>query len=467
MAWNEPGKGKDSWGGGDRNKNNQGNGPPDLDQIWKRFRERFGGNGGSGNQGGGNGGSGGAGVPSGLIAVVIAILAGAWLVFGGLYVVQPGEKGVVLRFGEYVDTASPGWHWHLPYPIATVSKVDVQQVRRVSNRAVMLTKDENIVDVEISAQYRISNAMNYLFQLENPDQTVQQVLRSAVREIVGTSNMNQVIQEGVQVNQLEDRAINNVDLKEGSGQPKKKDGLKDIDRELVGQIKQKQNEYPQITDRSRAKLPTNVRKIMQFTLNKYDAGVQIVAVNVQYAQPPEPVQGAFQEAIKAREEEERLKNIARAYAREVVATAQGEKAQMIAEARAYKSRKVNRAEGQAARFSDLLTQYEQAPEVTRSRLYLETMGEVLSGSHLVLDSGDGNSMTYLPLDKIIDKSGAKKPANDNAPSADSDNVGGDMPSSPSSSSGSQNNGDSGSGNNGQSDTSNYESQALRSRSRNS
>ena len=467
MAWNEPGKGKDSWGGGDRNKNNQGNGPPDLDQIWKRFRERFGGNGGSGNQGGGNGGSGGAGVPSGLIAVVIAILAGAWLVFGGLYVVQPGEKGVVLRFGEYVDTASPGWHWHLPYPIATVSKVDVQQVRRVSNRAVMLTKDENIVDVEISAQYRISNAMNYLFQLENPDQTVQQVLRSAVREIVGTSNMNQVIQEGVQVNQLEDRAINNVDLKEGSGQPKKKDGLKDIDRDLVGQIKQKQNEYPQITDRSRAKLPTNVRKIMQFTLNKYDAGVQIVAVNVQYAQPPEPVQGAFQEAIKAREEEERLKNIARAYAREVVATAQGEKAQMIAEARAYKSRKVNRAEGQAARFSDLLTQYEQAPEVTRSRLYLETMGEVLSGSHLVLDSGDGNSMTYLPLDKIIDKSGAKKPANDNAPSADSDNVGGDVPSSPSSSSGSQNNGDSGSGNNGQSDTSNYESQALRSRSRNS
>ena len=167
--------------------------------------------------------------------------------------------------------------------IATVAKVDVQQVRRVSNRAVMLTKDENIVDVEISAQYRISNAMNYLFQLENPDQTVQQVLRSAVREIVGTSNMNQVIQEGVQVNQLEDRAINNVDLKEGSGQPKKKDGLKDIDRELVGQIKQKQNEYPQITDRSRAKLPTNVRKIMQFTLNKYDAGVQIVAVNVQYA----------------------------------------------------------------------------------------------------------------------------------------------------------------------------------------
>ena len=469
MAWNEPGKGKDPWGGGnnDRNKNDQGSGPPDLDQIWKRFRERFGGSG--GGRGNNSGGGAGGGVPSGLVAVVIAILVGAWLVFGGLYVVQPGEKGVVLRFGKYVSTASPGWHWHLPYPIATVSKVDVQQVRRVSNRAVMLTKDENIVDVEISAQYRISNAMNYLFQLENPDQTVQQVLRSAVREIVGTSNMNQVIQEGVQVKQLEDPSINNVDLKEGSGQPRDKDGLKNIDRELVGQIKQKQSEYPVISGRSRAQLPANVRKIMQYTLDQYDAGVQIVAVNVQYAQPPEPVQGAFQEAIKAREEEERLKNIARAYAREVVATAQGEKAEMIAEARAYKSRKINRAEGQAARFSDLLTQYEKAPDVTRSRLYLETMGEVLSGSHLVLDSGDGNSMTYLPLDKIINQSSGKSSKADNAPSANSDSLGGDMPGMDGTGSASSpaGGGTGGSGQSGASNDQSYESQALRSRSRNS
>ncbi len=268
----------------------------------------------------------------------------------------------------------------------------------------MLTKDENIVDVEISVQYRISDAMNYLFQLQDPENTVQQVLRSAVREIVGTSDMNQVIQEGVQVNQLDDKALANVDLKENSGQPKKKNGLKDIDQKLVGQIKQKQNEYPQITDRSRAKLPDNVRRIMQYTLNKYNAGIQILAVNVQYAQPPEQVQGAFQEAIKAREEEERAKNIARAYARDIVARAQGDKAQMIAQAKAYKQRKINRAEGQAARFSDLLAQYEKAPEVTRERLYLETMGDVLSASHLILNDGTSGSMTYLPLDKILEKS---------------------------------------------------------------
>ncbi|RJS93794.1 protease modulator HflK [Salinisphaera sp. Q1T1-3] len=475
MAWNEPGKGKDSWSGGGGNRNNDGGGPPDLDQIWKRLKARFnsGNGGGSNNNGGGGNGSGG--IPTGLIAGIVGVLVLAWLVVGGLYVVQPGEKGVVLRFGEYADTASPGWHWHLPYPIASVTKVDVQQVRRVSNRAVMLTKDENIVDVEISAQYRISNAMNYLFNLQDPDQTVQQVLRSAVREIVGTSNMNQVIQEGVQVNQLEDPAIGNVDLKQGTGQPKKKDGLKDIDQKLVGQIKEKQNEYPQITDRSRAKLPSNVKQIMQYTLNKYDAGIDIVAVNVQYAQPPEQVQGAFQEAIKAREEEERAKNIARAYARDVVARAQGDKAQMIAEAKAYKSRKINRAEGQAARFDDLLTQYQKAPEVTRTRLYLETMGDVLSASHLVLNDGDGNSMTYLPLDKLIDKA-SRKSANDDTSESSGQDSGND--SSGSSSSGSSDDGsgqsstnsNSSSGSNGNSrssDSNAYDIDALRSRSRNS
>ncbi|WP_423820996.1 protease modulator HflK [Salinisphaera sp. SPP-AMP-43] len=409
MAWNEPGKGKDKdpWGGGNRNNSGNSGGPPDLDQIWKRFRERFNKGGGGNNGGSGGSGSGGNGFAPAILLALIPIALVIWLATG-LYVVQPGEKGVVLRLGHYTHTSDPGWHWHLPYPISRVSKVDTQQVRRASNRAVMLTKDENIVDVEISVQYRISDAMNYLFQLQDPDQTVQQVLRSAVREIVGTSDMNQVIQEGVQVNQLDDTALSNVDLKEGSGQPKKKNGLKDIDQKLVGQIKQKQNEYPQITDRSRAKLPTNVRRIMQFTLNKYDAGIEVLAVNVQYAQPPEPVQGAFQEAIKAREEEERAKNIARAYARDIVARAQGEKAQMLAEARGYKQRKINRAEGQAKRFSDLLTQYQKAPEVTRDRLYLETMSDVVSASHLVLNNSNTNSMAYLPLEKLLEQKKSQK-----------------------------------------------------------
>ncbi|MGN8157092.1 protease modulator HflK [Salinisphaera sp. RV14] len=458
MAWNEPGKGKDPWGGGNRNNSGgNGGGPPDLDQIWKRFRERF-----SGKRGGGAGGgsNGGGGIGGGVFVALVPVVFVIWLATG-LYVVQPGEKGVVLRLGAYTHTADAGWHWHLPYPISTVSKVDTHQVRRTSNRAVMLTKDENIVDVEVSVQYRISDAMSYLFQLQDPENTVQQVLRSAVREIVGTSDMNQVIQEGVQVNQLDNKAMAHVDLKENSGQPKKKNGLKDMDKKLASQVKQKQNEYPQITDRSRAKLPDNVRRIMQYTLNKYHAGIQIIAVNVQYAQPPEQVQGAFQEAIKAREEEERAKNIARAYARDIVARAQGDKAQIIAQARAYKQRKINRAEGQAARFSDLLVQYEKAPQVTRERLYLETMGDVLSASHLILNDGSSNSMSYLPLDKILGKStGSNKSAsNGDSGSSGSANASAPLPSQ---------SGDNGSGN-GSSTSGNSGSNVdnLRSRSRNS
>ncbi|AWN16928.1 protease modulator HflK [Salinisphaera sp. LB1] len=460
MAWNEPGKGKDPWGGGNRNNSGgNGGGPPDLDQIWKRFRERFSGKRGGGGSGGG-GSNGGGGIGGGVFVALVPVVLVIWLATG-LYVVQPGEKGVVLRLGAYTHTADAGWHWHLPYPISTVSKVDTHQVRRTSNRAVMLTKDENIVDVEVSVQYRIADAMSYLFQLQDPENTVQQVLRSAVREIVGTSDMNQVIQEGVQVNQLDNKALAHVDLKENSGQPKKKNGLKNMDKKLASQIKQKQNEYPQITDRSRAKLPDNVRRIMQYTLNKYNAGIHILAVNVQYAQPPEQVQGAFQEAIKAREEEERAKNIARAYARDIVARAQGDKAQIIAQARAYKQRKINRAEGQAARFSDLLAQYQKAPQVTRERLYLETMGDVLSASHLILNDGSSNSMSYLPLDKILGKStGSKKSANTGeSGSSGSANASPPLPSQ---------SGDNGSGN-GSSTSGNSGSNVdnLRSRSRNS
>lgn len=396
MAWNEPGKGKDPWGGGNRNKND-GGGPPDLDQIWKRLRARFGGQGGGQGNGEGNGGGGfGGGLVLGLIPVALVI----WLATG-LFVVQPGEKGVVLQFGRYTHTAGPGWHWHLPYPFGQGYKVDTQQVRRASNRAVMLTKDENIVDVEVSVQYRISNAMNYLFQLANPDQTVEQVLRSAVREIVGTSTMNQVIQEGVQVSQLGGKALSHVDLKENVSQPSKNKGLQNVNQKIASKVKKKLSQYPQITQRSRAKLPENVQRIMQYTLNKYHSGIKILAVNVQYAQPPEQVQGAFQEAIKAREQEDRAKNIARAYARDIVARAQGDKAQLIAQAKAYKQRKIYRAQGQAARFSDVLTQYQKAPKVTRERLYLESMGDVLSASHVVLDDGKGNTMNFLPLDKIL------------------------------------------------------------------
>lgn len=426
MAWNEPGKGQDPWGGGNKNSG----GPPDLDQIWRKLRARF-----SGNKGGnGNGSGGSAGGPSPAVFMfVIPIALVVWLATG-MYVVQPGEKGVVLRFGDYASTQNPGWHWHLPYPIDRVYKVDTQQVRRVGNRAVMLTKDENIVEVEVAVQYRISDANNYLFQLREPDQTVEQVLRSAVREVVGTSRMNQVIQEGVQVDELEDRALQNVDLKENSGQPEEKNALEDVDDKLVQEIKQQQESYPEITDRSRALLPENVRKIIQTTLSSYNAGINIVAVNVQYSQPPEQVQSAFEEAIKAREEEERKKNIARAYARDIVARAQGEKARILLDARGYKEQKVARAKGDASRFTELLTQYERAPEVTRERLYLEGMSDVLSNANLVLaDQGAGGPLMYLPLEKMLNDArrnkDAENAANNGADGTDSgDDVSTPLPS---------------------------------------
>ncbi len=397
MAWNEPGKDQDPWGGGNKNKNNGG--PPDLEQIWRRLRDRFSQGGGGGN-GGQRGGSTGGPNPK-LFFALIPIAVVIWLLMG-FYVVQPGEKGVVLRFGEYVGTSGPGWHWHMPYPIVSVIKVDTQRVRSVSNSAVMLTKDENIVDVEVAVQYRIDDAMNYLFELRAPDQTVEQVLKSSVREVVGTSRMNQVIQEGVQVDQLDAEALQNVDLKEGSGIPEEKNALAGIDEALIDDIRRQQESYPEIDERSRALLPENISKILQSTLDEYEAGISVIAVNVQYAQPPEPVQSAFVEAIKAREAEERKKNIARAYAREIVARAQGQEASILLEAQAYEAQKVARAEGEATRFSKLLAQYEQAPGVTRERLYLETMGDVLSATNLILaEGGEGAPMMYLPLQQMF------------------------------------------------------------------
>jgi membrane protease subunit HflK len=416
MAWNEPGKSGGSGNGG--NQGGSGGGPPDLDQLLKRLRERIRGLGRNGH--GGSGSPGGGGRGSGIVLVIIPIVIAIWLATG-LYIVDPGEKAVILHFGKYSRTVGPGWHWRLPYPIGQVLKVDTQQVLRASNRAVMLTKDENIVDVEISVQYRIDNAMNYLFQLKNPKQTVEQLLRSAVRQVVGTSKMNQVIQEGVKPNELNKQTLAHVNLKKGTGEPAPKNGLKGINKKLAGQIEKKKNEFPKITERSRAQLPSNVRRIMQFILDKYDSGIRLVAVNVQYAQPPDPVQEAFQKAIEAREQEERSKNIARAYARKILARAQGQKAQILAESKGYKQRKINHAKGQANRFSELLQQYEKAPGITHERLYLETMENVLSSTHLMLNNGGSNTMTFLPLDKILQR--AKKSQNAQQSSGGGNNTG--------------------------------------------
>jgi len=395
MAWNEPGKGQDPWGNRNKGGGGNGGGPPDLDEIWRRIRRRFGGGGGSGN---------GGPSPQALL-LVIPVIAVIWLLTG-FYVVQPGEKGVVLRFGAYHVTTNPGWHWRIPYPVDSVTKVDIEKVRSANNSEVMLTKDENLVDVRVAAQYRVSDAHNYLFNVRDPDQTVQQGLKSAVREIVGTSRMNQVIQEGVQVSDLSDEALENIDLKQRKAAEDEGDVLSDIEADLVEKIEQEQRNYPQIENRSRARLPENITKILQAMLNEYESGVRVTAVNVQYSQPPEAVQGAFEEAIKAREEEERKKNLARAYARDVVARADGERAQILLRARGYKEEKISRATGEASRFSQLLAEYSQAPDVTRERLYLESMGEVLGNSNLIMLGNDkGSPLLYMPLQEMLKQAG--------------------------------------------------------------
>lgn len=398
MAWNEPGNGQDPWGGGNRGGGNNGGGPPDLDEIWRRIRSRFaGGGGGSGSSGGASGGP-----PPKLLLALIPVILVIWLITG-FYVVQPGAKGVLLNFGEYEKTAGPGLHWHWPYPIAWVISVDTQKVRSAQTSGLLLTKDQNIVDVRVSMQYRVTEARDYLFNVRNPEQTVELALRSAVREIVSTSRMNQVIQEGVQPSDIQQAALENVDLKKNEqGLDEKEDALSLIEPALRAKIKAQKKQYPDIERRSRAMLPENITGILQAILHDYQIGIKVTAVNVQYAQPPEPVQPAFEAAIMAREEMARKKNLARAYARKVVARAKGKAAQKVLQARGYRESKIARAQGEVDRFLALLQAYSKAPDVTRTRLYLESLGNVLGDSNLILLGSDkGTPLMYMPLQKML------------------------------------------------------------------
>ena len=415
MAWNEPGKGQDPWGDRNRGNNGSGGGPPDLDEIWQRLKQRWG-----GGSGGSGGNGGGPRIGAGGIGLIALVIVAIWLL-SGFYVVDAGERGVVLQFGSYTTSTSPGPHWHLPYPIQTVEIVDIQKVRSARDSAVMLTKDENIVDVRVTAQYRVNDAGAYLFNVRSPDETVQETLKSAVREIVGTSRMNEVIQRGAAEIALEKEILG--DRASSAPDPlvePKKNPIADEDEQVVERIRKEQSDYPEIEKRSRADLPLNITKILQYNLDSYEAGLTVTAVNVQYAQPPEPVQRAFEEAIKAREEQQRLKNEARAYAKDVVNSAQGEADALVNQAEGYRARVVQRAEGDAARFTQLLAEYQQAPQVTRKRLYLDTMQSVLENSTKVLADGkQGNQLMYLPLDKLM-QSGRKRDGGESA-SGSSDN----------------------------------------------
>ena len=341
MAWNEPGNqsnNQDPWGGKQR-KGDQG--PPDLDEVFRKLRGMFGGVLGGGEPSGNK--SGGL---SGLLLIGGALVL-AWLATG-FYKIEEAERGVILQFGQYKETTMSGLHWHLPAPIEEVIKVNVAEIREISHAATMLTQDENIIDVEFTVQYLVGDAKNYLFNVRNPDTTLKEATGSAIREATGSSRMDYVLTEGR--------------------------------TEIAGQIQNK----------------------IQAILNQYTTGLDVTQVNMQSAKPPEQVKDAFDDVIQAREDEERLKNEAEAYRNEVIPKARGAAARLREEAEAYRQEVVARAEGEAQRFSDLYVEYRRAPEVTRKRLYLETLEDVMSkGSKVLVDVEGGNNLLYLPLDKLM------------------------------------------------------------------
>ncbi|MEE4380028.1 MAG: FtsH protease activity modulator HflK [Candidatus Competibacteraceae bacterium] len=369
MAWNEPGgNNRDPWSGDGRDK-----GPPDLDEIVRKLTDKFGGLFGSKKGGGGGGDNkqfGGPRSSSTGLWIVIAIVLFGWLL-SGIYIIDQGKRGVVLRFGRYVDTTMPGPHWRLPYPFERHEIVDVEQlraeeigyraggrqtaaIRPVPKEALMLTQDENIVDIRISVQFQISDPRAYLFNVVDPLLTLRQVVESAIRETIGKSTMDFVLTEG------------------------------------------------------RSNVVADVKVLSQKILDSYGTpevpgvGLQITNVNLQDAQPPEEVQDAFADAIKAREDEQRQKNEAEAYANEIIPKARGQAARRLEESVAYREQVVAQAEGEASRFEQLLGQYLKAPDVTRERLYLETMEQILgSSSKVLVDVESGNNLFYLPLDKLL------------------------------------------------------------------
>lgn len=337
MAWNESGNGKkDPWGSGG------GDQPPDLDEVFRKLQGRlksiFGGSGSS--VGRSEGGSG--------IGWLIVLVLVVWTAFDATYVINEPERGVVLRFGKYVNTMQPGINFTLPRPIDHVYKVDVQQVRSESLEAMMLTKDENIVQLNIAAQFKVKDAQDFLFNVREPIETLEQASESAMRQVVGDNAMDFVLLEG------------------------------------------------------RSQLRADITETLQDILDSYGTGLELTTVNLEDVRPPRQVKEAFDDAIKAREDKERSQNIASAYANGVVPKARGNAARIIQEAEGYKASTIAQATGESERFILLLDEYAKAPEVTRQRLYLETMESVLGDtSKVLLDVEQGNNVMYLPLDQLM------------------------------------------------------------------
>ncbi len=346
MAWNEPGGGRrNPWGDG--KGGGGGGGPPDLEEMFANLKRRLQGLLG-GKRGGSSGAGGGTELPGtgGLGILILGVLV-IWALVDSFHVIDQRERGVVLRFGKADRVLEPGPRFTLPRPIERVERVDVTQVRSMSSRVSMLTRDENLVNIDFAVQYLASDAARFLFKVRDVEDTLAQVSEAAVRQVVGSRT-------------LDDVQIGN-----------------------------------------RLEFTSEARDIIQRLLDSYEAGITVNIVNFQDVVVPEQVKDAFDDAIKAREDEQRAINEALAYEADIVPRAEGRKARVLAEASAYRESVVAKAEGDARRFTLLAEQYRAAPEVTRKRLYLETMQEVLSKTPKILIDGENNNMLYLPLDKLV------------------------------------------------------------------
>ncbi|MBT8131446.1 MAG: FtsH protease activity modulator HflK [Gammaproteobacteria bacterium] len=342
MAWNEPGKGRDPWG------NNGQQGPPDLDELVRKMQKRLSGLFGGGGDGS-SGGSGGSMPGSGPSLVLILVGALVGLILLSAYRIDAPEEGIVLRLGEYNRTSTPGLHFRIPL-VETVEKVNTEQIEIFDYRNQMLTSDENIVFIEGNVQFRRGEPRNFLFSVRNPMLTLKEVAESAIREVVGKNTADYILNIG------------------------------------------------------RSQVAEDATVLMQETLDAYETGIIITQFNLVQAQPPPEVQAAVDDATKAREDKDRFKLAAEAYANDVLPRARGAAARQMQEAEAYRERVIADAEGEAARFVALLTEYEKAPVVTRQRLYLEAIEEIYAvNSKVILDAEGGGNLLYLPVDKLMER----------------------------------------------------------------
>jgi membrane protease subunit HflK len=362
MSLNDP-----NWGrqGGSRGPGGGNQGPPDLDELWRNFNRRLGEL--FGRRRGGGGGEpprlfpgpslGGAGLLAGIVLAV-------WLA-SGFYIVVEGQRGVVLTFGKFAAETTSGLNWRLPWPVQSHEIVNLSQVRtlevgyrnnvktRVLKESLMLTDDENIVDLQFAVQYIVRDARQWLFNTKRPDETAMQAAETAMREIIGKSKMDQILYE------------------------------------------------------SREEIQIKAQQLMQQILDRYKTGIQVSRITIQSAQPPEQVQAAFDDAVKAGQDRERQKNEGQAYANDVIPKARGAASRLMQEADGYRQRVIANADGDASRFKQVLAEYTKAPAVTRERIYIETMQQVLaSTSKVMLDYKGGGNLLYLPLDKLMQQSGA-------------------------------------------------------------